>query len=58
MCYNGVWHKIKKMHVLNADWNSMIDCVNMADEMIQHLRAAGKKIGNEYMVDHNVSDDE
>lgn len=46
------------MNVLNADWNSMIDCVNMADEMIQHLRAAGKKIGNEYMVDHNVSEDE
>ena len=30
----------------------------MADEMIQQLRAAGKKIVNEYMVDHNVSDDE
>ena len=36
----------------------MMDCVKHADEMIQLLRATGKKIGNETMVDHNVSDDE
>ena len=58
VCYNGVWHKIKKRHVLNADWKNMMDCVKKADEMIQQLRAAGKKIGNDYMVDHNVSDEE
>ncbi|PWA84204.1 hypothetical protein CTI12_AA162250 [Artemisia annua] len=56
--WNGIWHKIKKSHVHNADWNNMMDCVKKADEVIQILRAAGKKIGNDYMVDHNVSGEE
>ena len=36
----------------------MMERVKHADEMIQRLRAAGHKITDGHMVDHNVSDDE
>ncbi|PWA51644.1 HXXXD-type acyl-transferase family protein [Artemisia annua] len=51
--YNGIWHKIKRNHIKNKDWNSMMERVKHADEMIQRLRAAGHKITDGHMVDHN-----
>ena len=58
VCHNGVWHKFKRRHVRNKDWNSMWDGIKHADKMMQQLRNMGQKIGDGYMVDHNVSDDE
>ena len=58
MHYNGIWHKIKRKHIKNADWNSIMERVKHADETIHRLRASGCKIKDGSMVDHNVSDDE
>ena len=56
--YNGIWHKIKRNHIKNSNWNAMMDSVKHADETIQRLRPGGAKILDGHMVDHNVSDDE
>ncbi|PWA40780.1 Carbohydrate-binding, CenC-like protein [Artemisia annua] len=55
VCYNGLWHKLKRRHVRNKDWNTMWEEITHADEWIQELGDMGKKIPEGYMVDHNAA---